>query len=162
MLTFIRKAILSIVSLAVGMSLYAADAKPARGVIRVKLQPEMALKVGTAPRLQSAGTLSVGVTPLDRAAKKVKAVKIRRMLPYAPKYEAQRAKYGLDRWYVVEFDENFDPAEARRIYAATPGIELSENIIPMELKEGTGKFVTTDMHKFRAPAAMPFNDPRLP
>lgn len=162
MLTFIRKAILSIVSLAVGMSLYAADAKPARGVIRVKLQPEMALKVGTAPRLQSAGTLSVGVTPLDRAAKKVKAVKIRRMLPYAPKYEAQRAKYGLDRWYVVEFDENFDPAEARRIYAATPGIELSENIIPMELKEGTGKFVTADMPKFRAPAAMPFNDPRLP
>lgn len=162
MLTLIRKAIVAIVSLAMGISLYAADAKPARGVIRVKLQPEMALKVGNAPRMQSAGTLSVGVTPLDRAAKKVKAVKMRRMLPYAPKYEAQRAKYGLDRWYVVEFDETFDPAEARRIYAATPGIELSETIIPMELKEGSGKFVKTEMPKFRAPMAMPFNDPRLP
>lgn len=140
-----------------------AEKQPTRGVIRVKLQPEAALQVGKAPRVQTRGVLSTGVSTLDRAAKQVKAVSMRRMLPYAPKFEAQRAKYGLDQWYVVSFDENVDPAEARRVFAATAGVERSEVIVPMSLKEGNGSFRKVDaVSTTGTKAAMPFNDPRLP
>ena len=44
--------------------------------------------------------VTTGITPLDRAARDVKAVSIRPMLPYVQKFARQRAKYGLDRWYV--------------------------------------------------------------
>lgn len=80
---------------------YAASATkmaPRPGVIRVKLQPEVARTVGVKPRVRANGKLSVGITPLDRAASTAKAVSIRPMLPYSERFAAQRAKYGLDRW----------------------------------------------------------------
>ena len=64
---------------------------PKKGVIRVKLQPEVALKVGNAPLTQSRGAVTTGITPLDRAARDVKAVSIRPMLPYVQKFARQRA-----------------------------------------------------------------------
>lgn len=150
-------------ALAVGcLTSWAADKQPTRGVIRVKLQPEMALKVGQAPRMQAMGTMSTGIAPFDRAAKAVKATQMRRMVPYAPKFEAQRAKFGLDRWYVIEFDESMDPEQARKVFASTAGVEKSEVVVPMSLKEGTGEFVTAPAPAGAPKAAMPFNDPRLP
>ncbi|MDE6154147.1 MAG: S8 family serine peptidase [Muribaculaceae bacterium] len=156
-----RRVLLATIVLAGSITLCSADSKPTRGMIRVKLQPEMVLQVGNAPRVESMGTLSTGVTPLDRATKQVKATTLRRMLPYAPKFEAQRAKYGLDRWYVVEFDESVDPAEARKVFASTAGVERSEVIVPMALKEGTGEFIVAKAPAHRAPSALPFNDPML-
>lgn len=146
----------------VGLCASAAK-QPTRGVIRVKLQPQAALQVGTTPRMQTMGTLSTGISALDRAAKQVKAVSMRRMLPYAPKFEAQRAKYGLDQWYVVTFDENVDPVEARRVFALTAGVEHSEVVVPMSLKEGEDGFRKADTAPNQGTKeGMPFNDPRLP
>lgn len=145
----------------VGLSAYAAK-QPTRGVIRVKLQPQTALQVGTAPRMQTMGMLTTGVTALDRAATQVKAVSMRRMLPYVPKFEAQRAKYGLDQWYVVSFDESVDPDEARKVFALTAGVERSEVVTPMSLKEGEDGFRKVEAAPTQgAREAMPFNDPRL-
>ena len=109
---------------------------PKKGVIRVKLQPEVALKVGNAPLTQSRGAVTTGITPLDRAARDVKAVSIRPMLPYVQKFARQRAKYGLDRWYVVNFDESVSPEEARKIFATTAGVERSEIVTPCRLRKG--------------------------
>lgn len=140
-----------------------AAEKPLSGVIRVKLQPEAARLVGQQPRLRANGKVDAGTAPLTSAAAQVKAVKIRPMLPYNAKFAAQRAKYGLDRWYVVEFDENIDANEARKIFAGVAGVEKSEAIVPMELKEGTGDFVSTTRPPMKATAAdYRFNDPQLP
>lgn len=136
---------------------------PKKGVIRVKLQPEVALKVGNAPLTQSRGAVTTGITPLDRAARDVKAVSIRPMLPYVQKFARQRAKYGLDRWYVVNFDESVSPEEARKIFATTAGVERSEIVTPMSLKEGHQGFRKLDRSTVaKAAASMPFNDPFLP
>ena len=140
-----------------------AAEKPQAGVIRVKLQTEAARMVGSAPRMKAHGKIDAGTAPLSRAAEQVKAVKIRPMLPYNAKFAAQRAKYGLDRWYVVEFDENIDTEKARKIFAGVAGVEKSEAIVPMELKEGTGNFVSTTRPPMKATEAdYRFNDPQLP
>lgn len=137
--------------------------KPLSGVIRVKLQPEAARLVGQQPRMQAHGKIDAGTAPLSRAAAQVKAVNIRPMLPYSAKFAAQRAKYGLDRWYVVEFDHSVDADQARKIFAGAAGVEKSEAIVPMELKEGTGGFVSTTRPPMKASAAdYRFNDPQLP
>lgn len=136
---------------------------PRPGIIRVKLQPEAARLVGSAPRLKAHGKVDVGTAPLSKAASAVKAVKISPMLPPNPKFAAQRAKYGLDRWYVVEFDESINADAARKIFAGTSGVEKSEAIIPMSLQEGNGAFVNTTRPPMKATAAdYMFNDPQLP
>lgn len=162
MLKSLRTVVLSMACVIAGMASWAAGKQPTRGLIRVKLQPEMALKVGQTPRMQSMGTMSTGITPFDRAAKAVEATQMRRMVPYAPKFEAQRAKYGLDRWYVIEFNESIDPEQARKVFASTAGVEKSEVVVPMSLKEGTGSFHTIDAPAPQASSTVPFNDPRLP
>lgn len=61
-----------------------------KGVVRVKLQPEVASRLSNAVLPASkAGVLTTGIRPLDRAAKQVKAVSMRRMIPYSPKFEAR-------------------------------------------------------------------------
>ena len=140
---------------------YAGDATPRKGVIRVKLQPEVALQVGATPRMQTAGVLKTGVTPLDASTKAIKAYSIRRAFPYAPKYEAQRAKYGLDRWYEISFDESVSTAQALSVLKNTAGVQHAHGIVPMELKENATFRKMTALPKASA-SAMPFNDPRLP
>lgn len=142
-----------------------AKSQPTKGVVRVKLQPETARKIGASPYRKAPGAaFSTGMTQLDKSARSIKAVSIERMLPYAPKFEAEYAKFGLDRWYEIRFDENVDAAEARRVMSLTAGIEKAENIVPMVRQDGgTGKArVLQSPLSAVAESASGFNDPRLP
>lgn len=139
---------------------YAESAAPKKGVIRVKLQPEVALQVGATPKVHTSGVLKTGVKPLDVSTKAIKALSIRRVFPYAPKFEAQRAKYGLDRWYEITFDESITTAKALSILKQTAGVQNAHGIVPMELKENA-KFRKATAAPKAAATAMPFNDPRL-
>ena len=47
---------------------YASETTPLKGVIRIKVQPQVALQLGNAPRIQANGVLETGITPLDVAA----------------------------------------------------------------------------------------------
>ena len=134
-------------------------AKP--GVIRVKLQPEVAALVGNTDRVQAVGTLNTGVNTLNASAKLIKATGISRVIPYAPKFEAQRAKYGLDRWYDITFDESVSVEEAMSVMKRTAGVQHAHAIMPMQLKENA-TFRTVTAAPKAATSAMPFNDPRLP
>ena len=139
---------------------YAGDLTPKKGVIRVKLQPEVAAQVGNTSRVKSVGDLSTGVRTLDVSAKAIKAVSMRRVFPYAPKFEAQRAKYGLDRWYEITFDESVATEEAISVFKKTAGVQVAHGIVPMELKENATFRKVTAAPKASA-TDMPFNDPRL-
>ena len=153
-------------TLAVCLPCIAAEAAaPAakRGVLRVKLQPELARQVGKSPRMKAGASLSTGAASLDRAAAAVGAVRIRPMLPYSEKFAERRAKYGLDRWYVVEFDENTDTELARKTFRASAGVEIAEPVTPMVLREGAGAFVQSRTPQAaNAQVSYRFNDPRLP
>lgn len=142
--------------------MFAYGTGPRKGIIRVKLQSEVATKVGNAPLMRANGRqLRTGVQTLDASSEKVGAVSIRPMLPYSAKWAAKRAKYGLDRWYEIVFDENVTPEQAAAIFGATPGVQKAETILPMELKEGTNSFRKVSGPAPVAKTTMPFNDPRL-
>ena len=135
-----------------------------RGVVRVKLQPEVAQKVAKAPRLRTAsGKVSSGVESLDHALNLISGVNIKPMLPPNPKFAAQRAKYGLDQWYVVTFDERLAPESVMADLKEVAGITTAEVVKPMSLIEGDGAFRVAKQVSARAASGnYPFNDPRLP
>ncbi len=162
MQTLLKKALLlAVIAIGVGFSAFAATA-PTKGVVRVKLQPEVAAQLGKQTRVRSNGVLKTGASPLDNAVRLVNAVRIEPLLPQNDKYAARRAKYGLDRWYTVTFDQTVSPEEARKIFAATTGVERSETITPMSLKDGNS-FRVLDRNAVpkASAAAMPWNDPLM-
>ena len=141
---------------------HASAQTPLKGVVRVKLQPQVALQIGNTPRVQSNGVLTLGITPLDAASSRIGAKSIKRVFPYAPKYEAQMAKFGLDCWYEVSFDESINPHEAANILRHTTGVQTANCKVPMVLLEGDGAFRTVSSTSAPVRSSeMPFNDPRL-
>ena len=77
-----------------------ADGNYVEGVVRVKLQREIADRLVAAKLpLSVKGTskkyVQTGVTPLDRVNQKVKAVSMTRVFPYAGKDEAKHKAAGL-------------------------------------------------------------------
>lgn len=161
---FFRTLMLTL-ALAATVPCIGADAQtpPAkRGILRVKLQPELARQVGKTPRLKAGGAFNTGAASIDRAAARVGAVSIRPMLPYNEKFAERRARYGLDRWYVVEFDGAVATDIARKTFRGTAGVEIAEEVRPMVLKEGAGAFVTSEAPATAPQGKYPFNDPRLP
>lgn len=150
--------------IASAVTVNAQSVAPTKGVVRVKLQTEVAAKVGQVQRKAEKGRSLTGVARLDAATREIKAYSIRPMLPPNPKFAKQRAEYGLDRWYVIDFDENVSVDQARKILASTPGVELSEEIVPMQLKEGNGfaRRLASASPKASSGVSYMFNDPRLP
>lgn len=137
-------------------------AQPTKGVVRVKLQPEMAKKIGARNIVPASGTVATGITPFDASASRIKARSVKRLIPYNAKFEAKRAKYGLDRWYEITFDESVDPAAALQVLKGTPGIQEVSLVRPMKLVGGNEARVLSKNAITKATQAMPFNDPLLP
>ncbi len=163
MRNFTKKVVLLTLIAISSIIAHASAQTPQKGVVRVKLQPQVALQVGNSPRVQSNGVLSLGITPLDAASQKVGAKSIKRVFPYAPKYEAQMSKFGLDCWYEVTFDEKVNPQEAARIFRNTAGVQTANCKVPMVLHEGNGSYRTVSASNVPVRTSeMPFNDPRLP
>lgn len=160
---FLRFLMLLAVIVAGAFHAQAETVTPRKGVIRVKLQPEVAVQVGATPRIAAHGTmLETGVQTLNASAKAVNAVSMKRVFPYNARFESQMAQFGLDRWYEVSFDESINPQEAQRIFSQTAGVQVATMKVPMVMKEGNGEFTTVStLASVERPSTMPFNDPRL-
>ena len=135
-----------------------------QGVLRVKLQREVATRIQQAPMTMSNGVVTTGIQQLDRASQKVRAVRIRRLIPYSPKFEARHKAAGLDLWYEITFDSTaVTPASAVSTYKTVPGIQIAETVRPMKLiGDGPAHVVPMPAAAATSEAAMPFNDPMLP
>lgn len=136
------------------------------GVVRVKLQREVASRISKAVLPMSNGIVTTGVTPLDRANQKVKAVSMTRLIPYSPKFEERHKAAGLDLWYEIRFsDESVAPVQASNIYKSVPGVQIAENVRPASMVGGESFRPVTPAEiarVSRAAATPPFNDPLLP
>lgn len=141
---------------------FASKTSPIDGVIRIKVQPQVALKLGNQPIIQMNGIFKTGITPLDIASHKIGARSIKRAFPYAPEHEAEMAKFGLDRWYEVSFDESISPMEAVAVFKNVAGVQTANSKKPMVLHEGNGEFVKAESNASDRTSVMPFNDPYLP
>lgn len=158
-----RFLLLCVIVMTCGIFAQAEALTPRKGVIRVKLQPEVAAQIGSKPRITTMGNVATGITPFDASAQKIKVASIRRMIPYSAKDEAQLAEFGLNRWYEITFDESIAPEQASQIFSETPGVQAAHTIVPMQLVEGNGGFRVATKSQIAAQSntAMPFNDPML-
>ena len=136
---FSRLVMLLIIAMSSVVFAQAQSQSPRKGVVRVKLQTEIAKSVGNKKITATNGVLSTGVQTLDASARKVKAMSFKRVFPYSAKYEDQMAQYGLDRWYEVTFDESINPKEAQRIFSQTAGVQVATCKVPM------GAFTTNEI-----------------
>lgn len=161
---FLRQLLTAACAVIVSASAFAAQPEAVAGKVRVKLQPSVAKSVGSAPRkAKKAGTLVTEVSPLDASLKQIKGISIRPLFPPNPKYAAERAKYGIDQWYEITFDEQVSPAEAKQLLKATAGVQRADLVMPLKLTD-SDKFIPFDAKKVPArvtSSALPFNDSRL-
>lgn len=130
------------------------------GVIRVKLDPAVAEQLGSTPKTRS-GIVSTGIKPFDNVNKKIKAVNMKRVFPYAPKFEERMRKHGLHLWYEISFDEKITPEQAVGKYKGIEGIKIAEIIriaTPTPYKSVAANLPKTPQTR----ASNPFNDPGLP
>lgn len=166
MLHLFRKLLTLFAIASVSLSAMASPGAPVSGKVRVKLQGQVATTVGSAPRkAKKAGSLVTEVSALDASLKKIGGLTIRPLFPPNPKYAAERAKYGIDQWYEVTFDEDVNPLEARRVLQSTVGVQGAD-VVRVPRLVGSGDFIPYEASKVnrapsRAAAEMPLNDPRL-
>ena len=140
----------------------------ARGTLAVKLTPEAAaVALEGQTRAEGPATRS-GVGAVDEVLAEVGATRFERLWAYDPQWEERYATTGIDRWYVVYFDEGADVAEVAKRLAGRTGIEGVEMPVAAKyrrvMSEGPARpyFVETDPAAgavTRAAAAM--NDPFL-
>lgn len=135
------------------------------GVVRVKLQREVASRIAQRALPMNNGVVATGVTQLDRVNQKVKAVSMKRLIPYSPKFEERHKVAGLDLWYEIRFeDAGVTPMQAKNLYKTVPGIQIAENVRPMKMVGGeTFRPISPDdiAKAAKAAATPPFNDPLL-
>ena len=153
-----------------------ADGNFVEGVVRVKLQREVAdhmvaAKLPLSVKGKNKKYVQTGVARLDRANEQVKAVSMKRVFPYAGKDEAKHRKYGLDLWYDVTYDASaMKCAQARNVYRSVEGVSYAQRI-PIYKPVGGEKFITVSPEqiakaakaaaKMPASQSLPFNDPLL-
>ncbi len=142
------------------------------GVVRVKLQPEIAsllqkatLPDGSVRKKAKAQYVTTGAATLDRVAQKVKVVGMKRVFPYAGKDEAKHKAAGLDRWYDITYaQDSMSVVQARNLYTSTAGVEYAQRV-PVYQPYGGESFRAvspTDVSwAKKALSTMPFNDPLL-
>lgn len=102
------------------------------GVIRVKLEPAVAQQLGNTPKTRG-GIVSTGIQPLDKINKDIKAVEMKRVFPYAPKFEERMRKHGLHLWYEISYDAKLTPEQAADKYKGISGIKIAEIVRVQDL-----------------------------
>lgn len=135
------------------------------GVLYVKMDPT------TAERLQSSGssidlqTFSAVSSEIELAAKRVGVTHVERVFPEDKRFEKRHREYGLDRWYLVAYEENTGISTAMRTLSSLKQFEVVEPVYDIEMGDYT---ITRDLlpHVFdpttsNSTAKLPFDDPRL-
>ncbi|PWJ43368.1 Ig-like domain-containing protein [Sediminitomix flava] len=82
-------------------------AEQINNVVRVKFAAQIESQIIASPmKSNSSQVLSVGLRNIDRLAAEYQIREMKRVFPYAGKFEEKHRKYGLHLWYDVSFSEN--------------------------------------------------------
>ncbi|NJO89883.1 MAG: hypothetical protein HC831_13755 [Chloroflexia bacterium] len=130
--TQLNTILLFIIIMVVSLNLGAQEYQ--KQVFRIKFNSSADTKLKTMKIQKSAdGIVRTGFESVDRMSEKYGASSIKRVFPYAGKFEAKHQKYGLHLWYEVVVDPNADVRLAKEDYSKLSDISHSELI----LKNGT-------------------------
>ena len=126
-----------------------------KGIIRVKLTRE------TGDNLNISGTsgqLRSGQSGIDAYLKEMGAKSMKRVFPYAGKFEERTRKEGLHLWYDITFDESKSVTRAASDARNIPGVEIVEELY--QIIRPPYSLTDVSLSGTRADEK-PFNDPRL-
>ncbi len=128
-----------------------------KGVIYVKFKEEVG---NTVSIFSENGVVQSNVRPFNTLLKNINARGMKRLFPYAGKFEKRTRKEGLHLWYVVNFDENVLVANVLSSAGKMAEIEIVEESYKIELPEYTMKNVS-DNGIVQTADKLPMNDPFL-
>lgn len=136
-------------------------------MIRVRFSPEVAKRVEQA--LQGENLRSTGA-PIDKFLEDISALSLKRVFPYAGKYEVRTRREGLHLWYDITTREEVDPKraeEAQRraltLAKAFDGIQVVEPVYVRRLPKAQPVPYRPDASWLRNTGqVLPTDDPLLP
>ncbi len=94
-----------------------------KGIIKVKLSPEIGDKIAFSKR---GTTIQSTATPLNAFLNEIQAKTMKRIFPYAGKFEERTRREGLHLWYEIQFDEDIDVSTAIDNVKKIQGVEIAE------------------------------------
>ncbi|WP_345331106.1 S8 family serine peptidase [Mucilaginibacter defluvii] len=132
-----------------------------RGVVNIKLAPQIESKVGSRAISAKSGKLVTGVSALDVVAQRYKATAMQRVFPYDAKHEEQLRRHGLHLWYKLTFDPNVDVKQAITAFSKLSEITVAQPVYEKKLNDGYlpgSTKVVTPLNRSSVAANFP-NDP---
>lgn len=121
------------------VSLSHSFAQP-RDVIKTKLlikfNEHASLKLPEHGLNSSSNSIKTGIASIDKLNETILAKKMKRIFPYAGKFEEKHKKYGLHLWYEVSFNEKTLSAlqQTKQYFEADPSVsEVSYSAAPATL-----------------------------
>ncbi|MBS2213476.1 S8 family serine peptidase [Carboxylicivirga mesophila] len=146
--------ILMAMAVAVGNAQQYVDGK-LKGKVRVKLE---AASLKSFSKLKSTKNgIETGIVAFDAVSAKVAASGMQRVIPYAPKFEEKYRRYGLNLWYEIEYDTDFDPQEVVNEYEKLGEVSHAEVIREVSLGDAQPAAVFSSSQVNN----LPFDDPKL-
>ncbi len=135
-----------------------------RGVVNIKIAPQMEGKVGSQIVTAKSGKLNTGITTLDAVAQRFKATTMQRVFPYDAKHEDQLRRHGLHLWYKLTFDQNVDVKQAVAAFSKLPEITVVQPVYEKKINDGylPGSTRVVKPSQLKAQVADFPNDPYFP
>ena len=130
-----------------------------QGWVRVKFKPR---EEEIVPVTTKSGAVVTGMDDVDERIADLGAVSMKRVFPYAGRFEERTRKEGLHLWYDVLFDENLPVSRAVSDLEVSPEIDVVEPVFLIETARGTAVPVGVPSRAASSNESMPFDDPYLP
>ena len=116
------------------------------GVAHVQFSEEM-VKVLESSQTKSGDVDAMRLAEFNEAVKSIGVTSVRRLFPDAGEFEARHRKYGLHKWYVVEYDDLQPMTKASSSLKDIPGTERVEPVLEKKLM-GTGRHYFNDKYAY--------------
>lgn len=130
------------------------------GIAYIKVQDALqSVILNTSPN--SNITLNNAPSTMAATLKSIKATQIRRLFKPDPRFEGRKHREGLDRWYIVTFDEKQNLETTIATLAANKQFEIVEKVYIPSIPLTKADIEPAAASSTRAAGEMPFNDPEL-
>lgn len=129
------------------------------GIAYIKVQDALREEI----RKISPNTISLNSVPSSMAAtlKSIKAQNIERLFTPDSRFEKRMHREGLDRWFIINFDEQQNLEQTITTLATNPQFEIVEKVYAQAIPTQKATFSAFTPVVTRSDNDMPFDDPEL-
>jgi len=100
-----------------------------KGVIRIKFKATQEARLKSMTMLKSSdGIVRTGIVSVDQLNEKYRTSNLKRVFPYAGKFEKKHQKYGLHLWYELQIDPTANVNRTSQAYQQLMEVSLAEAV----------------------------------